>query len=190
MSRLLCRLSFVACLAGAAFAQDAESLRGLVQAKRLAPYVPSPMSVVDQMLDIASLKPGETHYDVGCGDGRLLVSAVQKYRAKSIGIEIVPSIAQTARENLRKNNMQELASVVQADVLDVDLKPADVVTIYFPTDSNRLLQPKLERELKPGARVVSYDFSFPNWKPIRTERVMLYRHKHTIYLYRMPPDKQ
>src|SRR5579863_10060220 len=156
---------------------------------RLAPYVNSPARVVDRMLDLASIRPGETVYDLGCGDGRILIEAVQKFKAKAIGIEISPKIVAEARSHIKKAGVADRAQVIQGDLLETDLTGADVVTIYLATSLNEELRPRLEKFLKPGARVVSHDYAVPGWKPAQVVEAEG-RQKHSIYLYQMPPVKQ
>jgi len=143
------------------------------------------------MLDAAAIKPGETLYDLGCGDGRILVTAVQKYRVKSaVGVELLPVLARDARDNAQRNGLQNSVTVIEGDAHDVDLSKADVVTIYMSTDFNDELKPRLEKYLHPGARVVTYEFPIPGWKPKRTERADTTNRKHLIYVYQMPPVKK
>jgi SAM-dependent methyltransferase len=156
---------------------------------RLAPYVNSPARVVDRMLELASIRPGETVYDLGCGDGRILIAAVQKFKAKAIGVEISPKIVAEARSRIKKAGVGDRARVIQGDLLQTDLTGADVVTIYLATSLNEELRPRLERFLKPGARVVSHDYAVPGWKPTQVVQAEG-RQQHAIYLYDMPPVKQ
>jgi protein-L-isoaspartate O-methyltransferase len=156
---------------------------------RLAPYVNSPARVVDRMLELAGIRPGETVYDLGCGDGRILIAAVQKFKAKAIGIEISPKIVAEARTRIKKAGVGDRAQVIQGDLLQTDLTGADVVTIYLATSLNEELRPRLEKFLKPGARVVSHDYAVPGWKPTQVVQAEG-RQKHSIYLYDMPPVKQ
>jgi len=152
-------------------------------AKSLAPFVPSPQNIVEKMLEAAQLKPGETIFDLGCGDGRVLITASQKFRAKAVGVELSPKLAQMARDQIRHNNLAESAKVIEGNLLDVDLSAADVVTLYLLTESNARLRPNLERYLKPGTRVVSHDFEIRGWKPARVEEVQAHRRMHRIYVY-------
>jgi protein-L-isoaspartate O-methyltransferase len=156
---------------------------------RLAPYVNSPARVVDRMLELASIRPGEIVYDLGCGDGRILIAAVQKFKAKAVGIEISPKIVAEARSRIKKAGVSDQAQVIQGDLLQTDLTGADVVTIYLATSLNQELRPRLEKFLKPGARVVSHDYAVPGWKPTQVVQAEG-RQKHSIYLYDMPPVKQ
>lgn len=156
---------------------------------KLAPYVNSPARVVERMLELANIKPGETVFDLGCGDGRILIAAVQKYQAKAVGIEISPKVVAQANANIEKAKLTGQARVIQGDLLKADLTGADVVTIYLTTSFNEELRPRLEKFLKPGARVVSHDYSVPGWKPTMVVEAEG-RQKHSIYLYEMPPIKQ
>lgn len=156
---------------------------------KLAPYVSSPARVVDRMLELANIKPGETVYDLGCGDGRILIEAAQRYKAKAIGIEISPKVAAEARAQIKKAGVARNATVIEGDLLEADLTGADVVTIYLATSLNEELRPRLEKFLKPGARVVSHDYAVPGWKPTMVVQADG-KQKHSIYLYEMPPAKQ
>jgi tRNA A58 N-methylase Trm61 len=157
--------------------------------KSLAPYVVSPQQIVDKMLEAASIKPGETVYDLGCGDGRVLITAAQRFGAKAVGVELSPSVAKTAEENVKRQNLQNEVKVIQGDLMAVNLAPADVVTIYLETSSNDLLRPNLEKSLRPGSRVISYEFPVPGWKPKHVEKISAYNRTHQIYIYVMPPSK-
>jgi cyclopropane fatty-acyl-phospholipid synthase-like methyltransferase len=155
----------------------------------LAPFVPSPQPIVDRMLDLASVKQGETVYDLGCGDGRILITAAQRFKAKGIGIELSPYLVRTANESIKKLNLQEQVTIVHADLREANLQTADVVTIYLETNSNEMLRPNLEKWLRAGARVVSHDFPVRGWKPSKVDHIQFYNRDHTIYVYIMPPQK-
>jgi len=157
-------------------------------ANRLAPYVVSPARVVDRMLELANIKPGETVFDLGSGDGRVLIAAVEKYKAKAVGVEISPGLVAKATANIQKEGLTDQARVIQGDVLTADLTGADVVFLYLVTPLNERLRPRLERFLKAGARVISHDYAIPGWRPSRTEKTDV-RHAHLIYVYEMPPLK-
>lgn len=176
-------LCIVALTALPALAQDPRYVN------KLAPYVASPARVVDRMLELANIRPGETVYDLGCGDGRILIEAAQKYKARAIGIEISPKIAGEARAHVKKAGLAKQVTVIQGDLLQADLTGADVVTIYLATSLNEELRPRLEKFLKPGARVVSHDYAVPGWKPTQVVEAESGQ-KHLIYLYEMPPVKQ
>jgi len=174
-----------------AFAQ--ESLYGQSKAKHytnsLAPYVVSPQEIVDRMLELADLKPGETLYDLGSGDGRILITAVVRFKAKAVGVEISDDLVASTNERIRRLGLDNDARVIHGNFLDTDLSPADVVTLYLATDANELLRPNLEKYLKNGARVVSHDYRVPGWKPKLVDKDPL-SHGHIIYLYEMPPKKK
>ncbi len=155
-------------------------------ADSLAPYVVSPQQVVDRMLEIADLKSGETVYDLGSGDGRILITAAQHFRAKGVGIEIEEALVRSSEERIASLGLQNRIRIIHADLRNVDLSPADVVTMYLMTESNESLRPKLEKSLHPGARVVSHDYKVPGWKANREEKAEAYAHGHMIYLYVMP----
>ncbi len=153
----------------------------------LAPYVTSPEHAVDKMLQMANLRAGETLYDLGCGDGRILIAAAQQYKVKAVGIEISERLAKTAAERVKKAGLEEQVKVVHGDFMHTDLSRADVVTLYLATTANESLRPNLERYLRPNTRVVSYDYPIPGWKPVDTsESEGHHGASHTIYLYEVP----
>jgi SAM-dependent methyltransferase len=156
----------------------------------LAPYVVSPQQIVDRMLELADIKPGETLYDLGSGDGRVLITAVQRYRAKAVGIEISEVLVKSTNERIQKFGLANDARVIQGDLLQVDLSPADIVTIYLATDSNEILRPNLEKYLRPGARVVSHDYVVPGWKPKFVDKDLPDARGHVIYLYQIAAKKK
>ena len=151
--------------------------------QRMAPYVPSPQEVIDRMLEVAQARQGDTVIDLGCGDGRILITAVQKFKAKAIGIEIDPKIAAQASDTILKLGLQNKARVVRADVFDADLSQADVVTLYLTTSFNEKLRPKFEKSLRPGTRVVSHDYGIRGWNPVEVEEVFVHGRRHRIFLY-------
>jgi len=155
----------------------------------LAPYVVSPQQIVDRMLELADPRPGETVYDLGSGDGRILITAVQRYHVKAVGVELSDSLVQTTTERIQKLGLQNEARVIHGDFLQVDLRPADVVTMYLATDTNEMLRPNLEKYLRNGVRVVSHDYAVPGWKPVVVDRDLPDARGHVIYLYRMPQKK-
>jgi protein-L-isoaspartate O-methyltransferase len=158
-------------------------------ANSLAPYVVSPQEIVDRMLELADLKPGERLYDLGSGDGRILITAVVRFKAKAVGIEISDDLVSSTNARIRRLGLDNDAQVIHGNFLDVDLSPADVVTLYLATDANEILRPNLEKYLKKGARVVSHDYTVPGWKPKLVNKGPDAR-GHIIYLYEMPPKKK
>ena len=152
----------------------------------LAPYVSSPQQIVDKMLEAAQLKPGETLFDLGCGDGRILITAAERYHAKAVGVEISEALVNSVNETIKRKNLMDLVRVIHANLLKVSLESADVVTLYLETGSNDLLRPNLERDLRTGARVISHDFVVPGWKASRVETMDAFKRSHVIYVYEMP----
>jgi len=183
--------SFVGLVAPLAFLLGAPAL----QAQRfgnvdvLAPDLPSPQVVIDKMLSMARLRPGETLYDLGSGEGRIVITAARKFRAKAVGIELSPELCKAATLHIKALGLEDQIKIIHANLLKADLSPADVVTIYLLTASNSLLRPNLERDLKPGARVVSHDFQIRGWKPSATEKVEAEGRTRTIYLYEIGLNK-
>ena len=153
----------------------------------LAPTVGSPERAIDKMLEMANPKPGETLYDLGCGDGRILIAAAERYKVKGVGIEISKRLAETAAENVKKHRLQDEVKIIHGNFMQTDLSPANVVTLYLATTANDTLRPNLEHYLHPNTRVVSYDYPIPGWKPIETSETEGHQGAvHTIYLYEVP----
>ena len=132
---------------------------------RLAPFDPTPQEVVDRMLALAGVKKGDVVYDLGSGDGRVVIAAAKKYGAKAVGFELDPGLVKLARENARLQGVEKLVEFHQRDFMTVDLAPASVVTLYLSYDGNLALRPRLVNQLKPGARLVSYTFDMGDWPP-------------------------
>lgn len=151
----------------------------------LAPSFPTPQSVVDQMLTIAQVKSGEVVYDLGCGDGRIVIAAAQKFKAHAVGIEIRRDIFESTQAKVAAMGLSDQVKIVQGNALRYDLSPADVVTLYLLTSSNERLKPVLLKYLKPSARVVSHDFEIVGWKPLSVSKMNVEGRPHTIYLYRI-----
>lgn len=153
----------------------------------LAPYVAAPEHAVDKMLEAANLRPGETLYDLGCGDGRIVIAAAQRYKVKAVGIEISESLAKSVAEKVKKEGLEKRVTIIHGDFMKTDLSKADVVTLYLATTANDTVRPNLEHFLRPHARVVSYDYPVPGWKPVETMDTSGYHGAtHTIYLYQVP----
>jgi len=152
----------------------------------IVPFVPTPDAVVRRMLTIANVRPGEIVYDLGAGDGRIIATAARDFNAKAVGVELQDSRYQLIAERIHFEGLDKLASAVKGDFLDVDISNANVVTLYLLNSVNSLIKPKLERELKPGARIVSHDFPIQGWKPIRVEKIWAHSNSHMIYLYQLP----
>lgn len=179
------RLAAAVCLAGLAWCQPSAVKK--FRQESLAPFVPSPPAVVEKMLEAAEVKPGEIVYDLGCGDGRIPITAVRKYKARGVCVELSPELARRTAERIRELGLQDRIQIIEGNLLETDLHRADVVTLYLLTSSNEKLKPKLESSLRRGARVVSHDFIIPGWQANRVEKVQASGRTHTIYVYQMPP---
>lgn len=140
-----------------------------------AQYVPTPMNTARRMLKLADVQRGETVYDLGSGDGRLLMIAAQEFGAKAMGVEIDPFRYALTRMKIKFAGLNEAVTVKRGNLFDVDLRDADVVMIYLLPKANAKLAPTLLRELKPSARVVCHAFPIPNWKMAKVDdELMLY----------------
>lgn len=171
------------------FASLAQAQNGSYEqfANSLAPTVGSPEQAIDRMLGMANLKPGETLYDLGCGDGRILVAAAKRYKIKAVGVEISEHMAKRAAANAKKAGVQDRVIIEHGDMRKTDLSHADVVTLYLATAANETLRPVLERSLRPNSRVISYDYPIPGWQPVNTsDTTGANGDVHTIYLYEVP----
>jgi ubiquinone/menaquinone biosynthesis C-methylase UbiE len=135
------------------------------------------------MLMLANLKPGEVLFDLGSGDGRVLFTAAVEFGAKAVGIELRKDLVERARSKASKLKLGEKVKVIHGNVLDVPISQADVVTLYLTTAANDRVKPKLEEELREGARVVSHDFEVPGWTPKRVERFYENYLSHELFLY-------
>jgi uncharacterized protein (TIGR03000 family) len=151
------------------------------------PYIPTPNKVVEEMLKLADVKAGDIVYDLGCGDGRIVITAVKDFKAKrGVGVELAPERVKLSKQNAEKAGLSDKIEIREGDVLQIkDLSDADVVALYLLPDVNEKLRPMLKRSLKPGARVVSHDFDMgPEWKPekeisVRDEE----NREHTLFLW-------
>ena len=128
-------------------------------------YVPTPEEVVEAMLQVANVGKNDVVYDLGCGDGRIPVTAAKKYGARGVGIDIDPQRIKEANENVIKNGVQDKVKIMSADLFTTDISEATVVTLYLLPSLNVKLMPKLMKELKPGTRIVSHAFDMGDWKP-------------------------
>jgi SAM-dependent methyltransferase len=153
--------------------------------KKIVPFVPSPQIVVDKMIELAGVKKGDVVYDLGSGDGRIVIAAAKK-GARAVGFDIDPDLVAESRANVKKAGVQESAEIRHQDILTVDLSPASVVTMYLLPDVNLKLKPNLLSQLKPGSRVVSHSFDMGDWKPDQVERV----DGRTIYLWIIPAQRR
>lgn len=145
------------------------------------PYVPTSQSVVNAMLDLANIQPGETHYDLGCGDGRIVITAAKR-GAVATGIDLDPQRIKEANENAEEAGLTGKVTFIQGDLFDFDFNDADVLTLYLLPSVNLKLRPKILKELKPGTRVVSHAFTMGDWEP--EEEIVV--DGSTLYLWTVP----
>jgi predicted RNA methylase len=156
----------------------------------IAPFVPSPIPVIQHMLQLAELKPGEVLFDLGAGDGRTVIMAAKTFSARAVGVELREDLAKKALSTIHDNGVADRVTIVNDDMFNVNLTSADVVFLYLTTSANEKIRPKLETELKQGVRVVSHDYEIVGWKPVKVdnfcENPQLGYPSHTIYLYKKP----
>ena len=153
-------------------------------------FVPTPQEVVDRMLELANVTEDDVVYDLGCGDGRIVVTAAQKYGCKAIGVDIDPQRVAESLKNVKENNVEDLVEIKEGDIFELDLTPASVITLYLLPELNRKLIPQLE-ELKPGTRIVSHAFDMRGVKPDKVETVEAEGGtSHTVYLWTTPLQKE
>ncbi len=150
------------------------------------PFVPSPEVVIRRMLQLADVREDEVVYDLGCGDGRVLIIAAKEFGARAVGIEIRRDLYEQCLRRVRDLGLEDKIKILHGNFFEYDLSDADVVTLYLLTSVNERLRPKLERELRPGTRVVSHDFEVPGWKPIIIEDLYEEWRSHKLYLYKIP----
>ncbi|MGH2670216.1 MAG: SAM-dependent methyltransferase, partial [bacterium] len=140
---------------------------------------PTPMPVVEAMLELARVHEGDVVFDIGSGDGRIVIAAAELFGARGVGIEIDEELVERSRRTAAEKNLGNKVQIIHANALDVDLSPADVVTVYLTPNGLILLRPNLESMLRPGTRVVAHDFAVPDWTPAEEREVM----GRTLYLY-------
>lgn len=140
--------------------------------EKLAPFVPTPQEVVDRMLEMAAVKSGDVVYDLGCGDGRLVVTAAKRFGVRGVGVDIDPDRIAESKANAKREGVEKLVEFRQQDARDVNVSEATVVTLYLLTEANLELRPRLQAELKPGSRVVSHQFGMGDWVPARVETIV------------------
>jgi tRNA A58 N-methylase Trm61 len=154
----------------------------------ISPFVASPPLVIRRLLTLADLKPGEIFFDLGAGDGRPVIMAAQEFGAKAVGIELRQDLAKQALQKIYDLGLQDRATIMNSDIFNIDLRRADVIYLYLTTSANDKVRPKLETELKSGARVVSHDYEMVGWTSAKVERFCenptLGFPTHTLYLYK------
>jgi SAM-dependent methyltransferase len=152
----------------------------------IAPFVTTPQEVIDRMLELAQVGPEDLLYDLGSGDGRIVITAAKRYGAKAVGFEIDPALVTHSQRSIKEAGVAHLAEIRDEDIRTVDLSPATVVTMYLYPGANLRLRTAITRQLKPGSRVVSHDFSMGDWQPDRVEQMTdSAGFLRTIYLWRI-----
>ncbi|HET8562593.1 MAG TPA: methyltransferase domain-containing protein [Candidatus Binatia bacterium] len=141
------------------------------ESKKIVPFVPTPQEVVEGMLELAQVKKGDVVYDLGSGDGRIVIAAAKKYGARAVGFEIDPELIKQSRESIRKEGLEKLAEILEQDILTVDLSRANVLTMYLLPSVNLKLRPKILSEMAPGSRIVSHAFDMGDWKPDKVVQI-------------------
>jgi SAM-dependent methyltransferase len=161
------------------------------------PFVPTPLEVVDRMLEFGAVKKGDIVYDLGSGDGRIVIRAAKQYGVNGVGIEMDSGLVETARAEAKRERVDHLVEFRREDALKADISAATVVTLYMLPSFNKQLRPVLEKQLKPGARIVAHDYPIDGWEPVNWEEMPLMDtrpqvapHKHVLYLYEWRPVKK
>jgi SAM-dependent methyltransferase len=156
----------------------------------ITPFVPTPEEVVVRMLELAEITPGDVLYDLGSGDGRIVIAAAKRYGIKAVGFEINPSLVEESRRAIKQEGLENLVEIREQDIRSIDLSPASVVTMYLYPNANLRLRRAIRSQLKPGSRVVSHKFGMGDWTPVKTEQLKdsagLTR---TIYLWRIAASR-
>jgi cyclopropane fatty-acyl-phospholipid synthase-like methyltransferase len=154
------------------------------------PFVPTPMEVVDRMLELAEIKKGDVVYDLGSGDGRIVIRAAKKFGVKAVGIEMDSWLLEKARKDAKAAGVSHLVEFRAEDALKADISRATVVTLYMLPWFNEAMKPSFKKYLKPGTRIVAHDFGIEGWKPDKTVKLPEfelkpggYKHQHTLYLW-------
>lgn len=154
------------------------------------PYVPTHTMVVDKMLELAEVKGSDVLWDLGSGDGRIPVTAAQRFGTRGVGVDIDPQRVKEANENAQKNNVTDKVRFIKEDLFNIDFSEATVVTLYLLPDVNLRLRPKLLDSLKPGTRIVSHNYDMGKWQPEKVEVVKTPDNvDHIVYFWRVPENK-
>ena len=186
MARRLIFLALVAALATVSAPSFADLGRVFAQDQRsLAPFVPTPQDVVDRMLELAGVTSDDVVYDLGCGDGRIVITAAQRFRARGVGVDIDPQRIADSNANAERAGVEHLVRFIEQDAMTVDVSEATVVTLYLLSSSNLKLRPQLTSQLRPGARIVSHAFSMGDWEADQVDRFTDERgNTRTLFLWK------
>jgi SAM-dependent methyltransferase len=149
-------------------------------------YVPTPQNVVDQMLKLLAVKPTDVVYDLGSGDGRVVITAAKRFKARGVGVDIDPKRIKESRANAQRAGVSKRVKFLQQDLFETDFREASVVTLYLLPDLNRKLRPKLFSDLRPGTRIASHDFDMGDWHPDQVIHVKGPVYEHTVYYWVIP----
>jgi len=152
-------------------------------------WVPSDMVVVNEMLRLARIGRDDVVYDLGCGDGRIVIEAARRFGVRAVGVDLDVKLLGEARQNAVRAGVTDRVTFLEQDLFATDLGPATVVTLYLSQDVNLRLRPKLLRELRPGARIVSHEHDLGDWKPDQTVLVSLPERNHSVFLWRVPSGR-
>jgi protein-L-isoaspartate O-methyltransferase len=155
------------------------------EVEKLAPYYPTPESIVEKMLQLGGLKAGEKMFDLGSGDGRIVIMAAEKFRADAVGVEWDKELFRQSMERIQALKLQKTARIINGDILQQDYSSADLITVYLLPLSNDKVRPILDKQLKKGTRIVAHDFEFKDWKAEKVEPIDDdgEGRSHTLYLY-------
>ncbi len=172
------RLALAVLLSAAAFAQETD---------KLAPYYPTPETIVKRMLEFGELKAGEKVFDLGSGDGRIVIMAAQKFKADATGVEFDKDLYRQSMDRIKSLGLEGRARIINGDIMKQDYSSANLLTVYLLPSSNDKVRPILEKQLKKGTRIVAHDFEFSGWTPEKTETIEDdgEGRSHTLYLYRI-----
>jgi protein-L-isoaspartate O-methyltransferase len=173
-------LALAPLLAGTLLAQPSDD------GKQLAPYYPTPEFVVEKMLKLGELQPGERIFDLGSGDGRIVIMAGREFDANAVGVELDADLVKQSRARVERLGLSDRVRIIEGDILTQDYSSADLLTVYLLPTSNEKVRPLLETQLKKGTRVVCHDFDINGWTPEKTEHIEDdgEGRSHTLYLYR------
>ena len=149
-------------------------------------FVPTHLAIVHAMLELAGVTREDVVYDLGCGDGRIVIAAAREYGARGVGVDLDPRRVREARANAARAGVEDRVTFRVENLFDTDLRTATVVTLFLSPELNARLLPKLSRELRPGTRIVSYRYGIAGWVPDRTVSVTLLETHHSVYLWHVP----
>ena len=161
------------------------------------PFVPTPFEVVDRMLELAEVKKDDVVYDLGCGDGRIVIRAAKKFGARGVGIEMDTTLIETARKTAQEEGVSHLVEFRSEDALKADISAATVVTLYMLPWFNEAMKPSFRKHLKPGSRIVAHDFGIEGWTPDKTEKLPEiehgpggFKHQHTLFVWKIKAEAE